>query len=468
MKEDDSSTNATPRRHARLLQVLATLGTASALWAIFLWRELIQARAGETPFCGFGESADCGTLWNAAFANTIHQTTGLPVAGWGLAWGLVAAMLPLLALAFRGREQRAAAACSAIDLTAAAGVAGLVVLLAASAAEGLFCTSCALTYVLTLAYAAVTYFGLRERPLPRSPQGVTLAAATTLAVYLLLLYPGLKTPKNASKEGQRALADAGRRAAEQAGGTAPEAAAGKSEGGPRLIGGVNVDRMLQEFVGTLRPQTRQGLSDTLHLYRGGASFDPEPPRVLALGTTGAGVLITEFTDVLCSHCATLHQTLDQLADLLPHGSFHTDARHFPLDGRCNAHLKPRDGDDVRCVAARAQICMEDAGGAHDFAGALFARQGDLTADLVLELAAPFLDRGALELCLSSEATARKLAEDVDYAARYDPHGTPVVLIDGRLGYAYAPFLYAIILTQGDPDHPAFGSLPPPNEQAHVH
>ncbi len=464
MKKDDrSAAGAIPQRQARALAVLAALGAASAAWAIFLWRELIRARAGETPFCGFGESADCGELWNAAFASAIHRATGLPVAGWGLAWSLVAVALPLLALAFRGRERRAAAACSAIDLTAAAGVAGIVVLLAASAAEGLFCTSCALTYVLTLAYATVTFSALRNRTLPRSPQGATLAAAATVAAYLLLLYPGLKTPKSAAEEGQQALAGAGRQAAERAAGTS---AAGNT-GTARIIGGVNVDRMLEEFVATLRPQTRQGLSDTLHLYRNAPSLTPEPPRNRVLGTAGAGVLITEFTDVLCSHCATLHDTLAQLQGLLPHGSFHVDARHFPLDGRCNPHLQPRDGDDVRCVAARAQICAEGTGRAHDLAGALFARQGDLTAGLTSELATPFVG-GALEPCLSSEATARKLADDVDYAARYDPHGTPVVLIDGRLGYAYAPFLYAVILTQGDPDHPSFASLPPPNENAHVH
>ncbi len=444
-----------PERHTRLLAILAALGAASAAWAIFLWRELIRARAGETPFCGFGESADCGDLWNAAFASTLHRATGLPVAGWGLAWGLVAVALPLLALAFRGRERRESVACSAIDLTAVAGVAGIVVLLAASAAEGLFCTSCALTYVFTLAYAAVTFFGLRTRPVPRSPQGVALAAAATVAAYLLLLYPGLETPKNAAEEGRRALADVERRNAGQGGAS-------------RIIGGVNLDGMLEEFLATLRPQTRQGLADTLHLYRNGPAFDPEPPRNLTLGTAGDGILITEFTDVLCSHCATLHQTLDQLHGLLPPGSFHVDARHFPLDGRCNANMRPRDGDDVRCLAARAQICAEDTGRAHDFAGALFARQGDLTAGLAQELAAPFLDRAALGQCLTGEESARKLAEDVDYAARYDPHGTPVVLINGRLGYAYAPFLFAIILTQGDPDHPLFASLPPPNEQAHVH
>ncbi len=459
------TSNSSSSGGTRALTLLAAIASASALWAVFLWRELFRARAGETPFCGFGESVDCGTLWSASFASTIHNTTGVPVAGWGLVWALVAALLPLAALALGERKSREAAACTAIELTAAAGVAGLVVLLAASAAEGLFCTSCALTYVLTLAYAAVTFYALR-RPVPRSSQGLALAVAATVGAYLLLLYPGLKTPKSAGEEGQQVL-DTARRATEQTGGE-PRATSGEDDS--RLVGGVDVDRMLEEFIASLKPRTAQGLSDSLLVYRDGRRTAPESPRLLVLGAADARVEITEFTDVLCSHCATLHQTMTQLADLLPPGSFSLDARHFPLDGRCNPHLRPRDDDDgVRCVAAKALICAEDIGKSFELGGVLFARQRDLTSEQVYELAAPFIDRDTLTQCVSSEATERKLVEDVDYAWLYEPHGTPLVLIDGREGNPFPAFLYAVILAGGDPDHPAFASLPTPNPpQPHDH
>ncbi len=473
---DPSSDSPAEKRHARVLAVLATLASGSALWAVFLWRELLAARAGETPFCGFGESADCGTLWSAGFASTLHDMTGVPVAGWGLVWALVAALLPLAALAYHDRKELDDALCTAIELTAAAGAAGIVVLLAASAAEGLFCTSCALTYVLSLAYAAVTFLALR-RPSPRSSRGLAMAAGATVAAYLLLLYPGLETPKSAAEEGRQALANAPRaspseeadQAAEQAAtpsnapaGEGPSSDGTASAGGPTLVGGVDVDRMLEEFVASLTPRTYQGLSDTLLLYRGGRKFTPEAPRVLAHGEPDARVKVTDFADVLCSHCATLHQTMTQLAHLLPAGSFSLDARHFPLDGRCNPHLSPRDGDNVRCLAAKAQICVEGTGRGVELATALYARQRGLAAEQVYELAAPFIRRDDLVACLRSESTERKLADDVDFAWLYEPHGTPLVLIDGREGPPFPPFLYAIILAGGDPDHPAFADLPPPN------
>ena len=47
-------------------------------------------------------------------------------------------------------------------------------------------------------------------------------------------------------------------------------------------------------------------------------------------------------------------------------------------------------------------------------------------------------------------------------------GTPLVLVNGRRGAAFGPFLYAMVLTKGSPDHPAFAGLPPPNTRAHVH
>ena len=463
MSDKDS---ASEKRYTRVLAVLAALASGSAMWAVFLWRELLAARAGETPFCGFGESADCGTLWSAAFASTIHDMTGVPVAGWGLVWALVAALLPLAGLTYPERKDLGQALHTAIELTAAAGVAGIVVLLAASAAEGLFCTSCALTYVLTLAYAAVTFLALR-RPSPRSSRGLAMAAGATVVAYLLLLYPGLQTPGSASDEGRQTLANAPR--AESAGrppvsdgASSSGSSADAASGGTNLIGGVDVDRMLEEFLSTLTPRTSQGLSDTLYIYRNGRKFTPEEPRVLAYGEPGARVRVTDFSDALCSHCATLHQTMSQLARLLPVSSFNLDARHFPLDGRCNPHMAPRDGDNVRCLAAKAQICVEDTGQATQFATALYGRQRSLTSEQVYELAAPFIERDDLIACLRSEATERKLADDIEFAWRYDPHGTPVVLIDGRQGVAFPAFLYAIILAGGDPDHPAFASLPPAN------
>ena len=54
------------------------------------------------------------------------------------------------------------------------------------------------------------------------------------------------------------------------------------------------------------------------------------------------------------------------------------------------------------------------------------------------------------------------------AAQYDSDGTPIVAVNGRRGTSYGPFLYAMILTRGNAEHPAFDALPPGNPAAHLH
>ena len=78
------------------LAALAGLGFAASLLAAFLWAQLVISRSGGVSFCGPGDS-DCASLWNGSFASWVHRMTGLPVAAWGLVWGVVSAALPLLA-----------------------------------------------------------------------------------------------------------------------------------------------------------------------------------------------------------------------------------------------------------------------------------------------------------------------------------------------------------------------------------
>jgi protein-disulfide isomerase len=79
-----------------------------------------------------------------------------------------------------------------------------------------------------------------------------------------------------------------------------------------------------------------------------------------------------------------------------------------------------------------------------------------------------MEKKALESCVGSPETKAQLEEDIAYAARFAADGTPIVALNGRKGVSFPPFLYAMILTGGVADHPAFASLPPPNPNAHLH
>jgi serine/threonine-protein kinase len=192
---------------------------------------------------------------------------------------------------------------------------------------------------------------------------------------------------------------------------------------------------------------------------------PEPTQVL--GPADAPVRITEWSDVLCGHCAALHDTLDELRQRLPAGSFSVDARQFPLDGSCNPLVARREPGSVRCLAARATLCIPGEQG-WKFSGELFASQQGLTTEKVYAVAGEYLPRRDLEACMASDATRRALEEDVQLARGFDPDGTPIVAVNGRRGTSFGPYLYAMVLTGGEVRHPAFASLPPPNPDAHLH
>jgi serine/threonine-protein kinase len=66
---------------------------------------------------------------------------------------------------------------------------------------------------------------------------------------------------------------------------------------------------------------------------------------------------------------------------------------------------------------------------------------------------------------ASAETNAKLQDDIQLALRYELDGTPLVLLNGRKAVAFAPFLYAMVLTGGALDDPAFASLPPANPNA---
>lgn len=430
------------------LAALAALGALSALWALFLWAELLVSRAGGATFCAFGGETACVTVWNSAFASAVHAHTGLPIAGWGLAWGLAASALPLLALLRAAEGRPVAALVSAVRVAAAAGVLTVLVMLVVVAAERAFCTSCAVSYLLVAGYAGIALSGWPGVGFPEAGRGLALAGLATAAAFAILLYPGLRTPRSSGEAGREAVAAAARPAAARGTGDAAR------------------DAQLRLMVAGLSPELQQMLADSLHVYRTSPPVPLPRPRSLE-GPEGAPVRITEFTDVRCEHCADLHRTLDTLRENLAAGSFSVEPRQFPLDGECNPLIEGRR-DPVRCLVASARICLEGRPGAAAFTRATFERQATLTREQVFELAAPHLRRQELEACVASADVRGKLEDDVALASRFDSDGTPIVVVNGRKGTSFGPFLYAMVLTGGADAHPAFEALPPPNPRAHLH
>lgn len=443
------SVSEAPAARPGAAALLVLLGFGASLWALLLWAELVIARTGGPTICAFGDAGRCAALWDSSFAGAIHRSTGLPIAGWGLVWGVAATLLPLQLLRRSASGDPVAPWVSAVRVVAAAGLATVLLMIGASVSAGGFCGSCAVTYVLVGAYAATTWIVWRGTVRAGFARGAVIASATAAAAFVLLLYPGMKTPEKRSEAGRRAIE------------SAPGDTAAPAAGSPQTPD----DRQLQDFIASLSPDLKQTLADSLFIYRRSQPQPLPPPRYL-IGAAEAPVRITTFTDVLCTHCADLHRTMVAMGNRFAAGAFSFEPRQFPLDGRCNALVGARDGDPVRCAAAKAEICAEGSEKFIELSGRLYGEQEKLTASRVEAIARAIVP--AAGRCAASDDALPKLRDDVTLASRFDPEGTPIVLVNGRKGTSFAPFLYAMVLTRGAPYHSAFALLPPPNPEAHLH
>ena len=456
-----------------VLGVLVALGVTSAFWAFFLWWQLLRARSGFEPVC-IG-SGGCADLWDAAFASGIHRWTGLPVAAWGAVWGTLAAFLPLQALGASDQEQPSSVPwVPALLWVGVGGLAGVVLLLAVSAVEGTFCGSCAVTYGLTIAYGLLAWFGARHRGF--SAKGLATAGIAMAVAWGLFLYPGLRTPKNVFKESREAFEAAASSSVENPHRVEEPVHTDKSvvpEDNPLRVSqwplsAEEQSRRLAERLSAAPTPWLAALSGIIEKYRNSPLASPSPAPRHLMGPADADLRLTVFTDSQCGHCAQLHGALTVMGQLFPENAFSVDSRHFPLDGQCNPHLGPNP-DRASCPAAKARICIEHLPNAWELETDIYALQQDMSEAKIFDLLAPHLSNEELRACMGSAATAQALSEDVEFAMVYDPHGTPVVLVNGRVWPHDAMMIYVLILAGGNVDHPAFANLPPaPPESEHQH
>jgi len=443
----DSRTQASKSaRQSRALWIAAAIALVHTGWALFQWYELVVARHGGEIVCGPG-GGHCAEVWDSPFASAVHARTGLPVAAWGVAWGLAALVLPLVARVRLARRRVAEPWLAGTLLAAAGGVLGVAGLLTASLLFGHFCTTCGLTYVLVLAYAAVCFLALGLPPFAQLVRGGALVAGLLALAFALLVVPGRNTPQNLAAAGAKAIESVPTPAPAPSG--APPASAATAE-----------ERELVRFIDSLPADGKQLLSSTLAWYAAKPVVDLPPARTV-IGPVNARLQLTEFTDTLCSHCAQMHQILVELRRMFGPQAFSLAPHQYPLDPTCNSNMKEGQSVPVRCLAARVQICAEGKAGEFDFKGSLFENQTTLNETKLWELAQPLGPREALEACANSPETEQKLKDDVAWAAAHDITGTPFLFINGKETPAFPPLIYVLELTRGATTHPAFAALPPP-------
>lgn len=150
-------------------------------------------------------------------------------------------------------------------------------------------------------------------------------------------------------------------------------------------------------------------------------------RATALRRTDATLplLLEIFVDYRCPHCLALEKRIQPLRDT---SQFVVRTRHFPLDNACNPQVK-QVGHPGACLQARAAICAEAEGKFREYSDRLFASAPADRDAVVADAVALGIDGFAFQACLESEATKKKLENDITNAIARGVHGTPAIFLN---------------------------------------
>jgi protein-disulfide isomerase len=140
------------------------------------------------------------------------------------------------------------------------------------------------------------------------------------------------------------------------------------------------------------------------------------------GPSGAPIVLVEFADFQCPHCASASPLLDEIL-LEPEfkGKIHFVFKEYPLNIHTNAE-----------VAARAALAAHLQGKFWPMHDLLFKNQEKLDAQSIEAYAKEAgVDLVKFRTDLASDAVKAAVAKDLDEGKKLDIQGTPSIFVNGR-------------------------------------
>jgi uncharacterized membrane protein len=332
--------------------------------AIDLWVLHHRAHAGGTAFCDISDTVSCSKVALSPYAVFL----GVPTAAWGALAYLAVAGLAATALG-RRRPGPAWPGGLLLILTGLMSLGAVALAAVSELVIHAFCIMCSVSWALSFALL-----------------GLSVALARRAG--------GARAAIRADLEALRA----GRRAA-RAG------AAGLAAAAVALLA-----------VYALAPP--QGAP---------AAKLPTDLAAIPRGEPGS-LVIYEFSDYLCPHCAVMHQEERSILARRPDVRF--VRRFFPLDASCNPRL-PTTIHPGSCDLARGGICAERLGRFEPYDDLAFATQNASPGPEKLAQQVG-LDLGAFRDCMAAPETDRRLASDIQFGAQANVTFTPALQIQGKI------------------------------------
>ena len=165
-------------------------------------------------------------------------------------------------------------------------------------------------------------------------------------------------------------------------------------------------------------------------YKSRPLVDHPPRDGYAKGAEGSSVVIAEFSDFECGHCAQVYRTLKSV---LPR--YHSDVRvefhHYPLDSACNPAVQGSFHRNA-CLAAYASECASQQGQFWRYHDLLFDNQKNLSRDNLIRFADEVgLNRDAFLKCLDSDEARAAVQRDIAQATRLKIKSTPTLFFNRR-------------------------------------
>lgn len=366
------------KRAAALVGALATTGVAVSA---YISRVHQQIAASQTPGCDVNETFTCTVILSSKYA---YLFGSIPVAWLALATYLVIGGIAIaMALAMPRAVQRRRAAGFILAVAIGAAIYSIALAWIATAILRAVCLFCATLYVVNA--------------------GLLVASA--------LLFQAVR----------HETARSGRGRAEES-----FSLVRWSIGGAAI--GVSIVAALFGWE-AMRPRDVIP-ADFKKWYLARPMAEQPPSGGHAKGDPSSPVVIAEFSDFECGHCAQIYRAFKSVWPRY-RDDLRIEFHHYPLDSTCNPAMA-RSFHQNACLAAYASECAAAQDAFWPYHDLLFDNQGDLSRDNLLRFADQVgLDRAAFEQCIASDATREAVARDVAEGTRLEIKSTPTLFVNGR-------------------------------------